>query len=228
MKATMNDQQIEAAIDQLVELATRPAEIEKNIAGYSVLLWWMLGEQDKWKPIVYVSKNGELVLIKGYEDAWDSDDVKLIPATARQKIDAYLQSQAPAVNAATQNKVSTGSNAISRLERIINSGVDVYITQLEDQYKIVVYNTKTKGKSAKDSVITQAAFDALQEYTLEDPDDPEGGESYAVNANEFFSPSNWTRLSIPVLDDVVSNMDVEQAIFITDHNGAEVFVVERD
>lgn len=123
----MNNKQIEAAIAQLVEAENRPAEIKKNVAGYGILIWWMLGEQGKWNPMVQVSKNGELVLSKGWGEVWDSDDVKLIPASPMQKIDAYLQSQAPAVNAATQSKAGT-SNGFTIFSSYASGNEDMFAT----------------------------------------------------------------------------------------------------
>jgi len=109
---------------------------------------------------------------------------------------------------------------LERVKRIIISGVDIYYNDLSDDYRqfvYVIYNTGSKGKSAQDSVITAAAYDAYKNTT--EWDEESGEVSYdpgGIDEGLFYDPSLWKRLTLPILNTFLQE---NKQIFVTDHNG---------
>lgn len=126
------------------------------------------------------------------------------------------------------------ARTIEKVKSIIDSGVDIFITQVGKSVPAIVYNSGSKGKSAEESVITDAAYNALAKkiassrgYLSGAPSRGEGADVMAdfvsdtLSQFEFFSPSSWQRLTKELFEEAVSSLTTD-IVLVTDHNGSSV------
>jgi len=105
-----------------------------------------------------------------------------------------------------------------RLLTIVDSGLDVFMNQYADDVIAVVFNTGTKGKSPSESVISQAALDAI-ESTLDDigSEDEFDDDSDTMTQFNFFEEDDWVRVDRSNIQQIMSS---SIPAILTDQNGS--------
>ena len=105
------------------------------------------------------------------------------------------------------------TNKRSRLEAALNSGADVFLNTWLDRigFTVIVFNDKTKGKSPRKSIMTSAAFEALETFFKDPNISGEGDTLHDELVGSFWEDEAWERLT-PVYQGI--KLDV-----VVDHNG---------